>query len=109
MFVVTDSIVTRSTRMSFLKQLDLVKKQYEKFPLTLTPDQSDTKTKLKLNGTLTMDDDVADILGLQIAFKSYMENVGDSFKPLPGLENFTKEQIFFIASAQVHINTFIQL
>ncbi len=99
-----DDIVSQQTEIAFLKQANYVKSQYERFPLPLP---SDTRTTLKLNGTLTLEDNIADILGLQIAFKSYMENAADLFQPLPGLEAFTKQQIFFIASAQVSIHIYI--
>ncbi len=91
--------MTDDTKLAFLKEAYLVKKQYERFVLP-------ANTSQKLNGTLTINENIADILGLQIAFKAYVDNAGDSFQPLPGLEEFTKEQIFFIASTQVSLYTY---
>lgn len=53
-----------------------------------------------INGTFTLDENVADLIGLQIAFKAFQSD--DSTPSL--LSGYTNEQLFFIASAQVSRN-----
>ncbi len=83
------------TKNNFLIKSLCVVDQYQNFPIT-SLQQNDPNN---LNGILTFKENFADIIGLQIGFKSFVEN----FHPneiIP--HHFTKEQIFFIASAQVN-------
>lgn len=55
-----------------------------------------------MDGTLTRDENLADTVGLQVAFAAYKKLA--SLKPqtkLPGLENVTNDQLFFIEFAHV--------
>ncbi|KAI6195006.1 Neprilysin-2 [Aphelenchoides besseyi] len=54
-----------------------------------------------LNGKLTLDENIADLSGLQIAYRAFKENPREdhSSSMVPGLEQFSSEQIFFMAFA----------
>jgi putative endopeptidase len=53
----------------------------------------------KVNGRLTLGENIADLAGLQIAFKAYRRSLGG--KPAPVIDGLTGEQRFFLAWAQV--------
>jgi len=53
----------------------------------------------KVNGRLTLGENIADLSGLQIAFKAYRRSLGG--KPAPVIDGLTGEQRFFLAWAQV--------
>jgi putative endopeptidase len=53
---------------------------------------------LHLNGQLTLGENIADLAGLEIAFKAYHLSLGG--KPTPLLDGFTGDQRFYIAYAQ---------
>ena len=60
---------------------------------------------LQLNGVLTQGENIADNGGLHEAFRAYVnsvEQLGPEPK-LPGLTQFTPEQLFFVSHAQVKI------
>lgn len=78
--------------------------QYETYEVQL-PAGYENET-LTVNGTLTSEENVADNIGLQVAFTSFLQNEADKlWEPLEGLEMFSREQIFFIAHAQVSTYT----
>ena len=52
-----------------------------------------------LNGKLTLGENIADLSGLQIAFKAYQRSLGG--KPAPVIKGMTGEQRFFYGWAQV--------
>ncbi|VVC39609.1 Hypothetical protein CINCED_3A013094 [Cinara cedri] len=55
----------------------------------------------KINGKLTLDENIADNGGIReafMAYKKFVTNHGEESK-LPGLEEFTNEQIYFLAFA----------
>jgi putative endopeptidase len=54
---------------------------------------------LKVNGKLTMGENIADLAGLSIALKAYRISLGE--KRARVLDGFTGDQRFFLASAQV--------
>jgi len=51
-----------------------------------------------VNGKLTLGENIADLSGLQIAFKAYVHSLGG--KPAPVLDGYTGEQRFFLGWAQ---------
>jgi putative endopeptidase len=64
--------------------------QYEKYePLPGKP----------LNGKLTLGENIADLSGLQIAYKAYLRALGG--KPAPVLDGYTGQQRFFLGWSQV--------
>jgi putative endopeptidase len=64
--------------------------QYEKYePLPGKP----------LNGKLTLGENIADLSGLQIAYKAYLRSLGG--KPAPVLDGYTGQQRFFLGWSQV--------
>ncbi|WP_374350959.1 M13 family metallopeptidase [Chitinimonas sp.] len=52
-----------------------------------------------INGRLTLGENIADVAGLQIAFKAYQLSLGG--QPAPVIDGFTGEQRFFIGFAQI--------
>src|SRR6185369_16616420 len=52
----------------------------------------------KLNGELTLGENIADLSGLQIAYKAYQRSLGG--KPAPVIDGFTGEQRFFLGWSQ---------
>lgn len=58
-----------------------------------------------MNGEWTLNENIADIGGIKkafMAYKKYVANNGEDLT-LSGLEDFTNEQLFFIAYANVCI------
>lgn len=53
----------------------------------------------KLNGQLTLGENIADLSGLQIAYKAYMHTLGD--QPAPVIDGLSGPQRFFMGWAQV--------
>jgi predicted metalloendopeptidase len=67
--------------------------QYDHFSWTDPQGKS-----LGLNGTLTLDENLADARGLQAAFKAWQkQEILHPDEALVGLERFSKEQIFFLS------------
>ena len=80
---------TPADRKAFQKLCaDLVKQygQYEVLP------------GKKLNGQLTLGENIADLSGLQMAFKAYQLSLGG--QPAPKIDGYTGEQRFFLGWAQ---------
>lgn len=67
------------------------------------------KTELYANGEYTLGENIADLGGARIAYRAYRNYLAESGMNeheekqlrLPGLQHFTNDQIFFIASAGV--------
>lgn len=82
----------KSTVKEFTKKTDCFVEQYHNYTIP-TKDG-----KLPINGKLTLGENIADAGGLTAAFQSWRQR--DEEKPdkqLPGLEEFSKEQVFFLA------------
>ena len=86
------SWVVNDTEASFNNKSNCFKKQYETYDV---PD-----TNLRINGSLTLPDNIADNGGLRYAFKAYKNYMkGKPEEPgLPGLD-YTVDQLFFIQAA----------
>ncbi|VDM14653.1 unnamed protein product [Wuchereria bancrofti] len=59
---------------------------------------------MQVNGKLTLGENIADNGGIKQSFrayKKYIEQIGHSGHKLPGMSDFTDEQIFFLSFAQV--------
>jgi putative endopeptidase len=52
----------------------------------------------RVNGKLTLSENIADLSGMQVAFKAYRRSLNG--KPSPVIDGYTGEQRFFIAAAQ---------
>jgi len=52
----------------------------------------------KLNGRLTLGENIADLSGLQIAYKAYLKSLGG--KPAPVIDGLTGQQRFFMGWSQ---------
>ena len=63
----------------------------------------DPETNLKINGKLTLGENIADNGGVKAAFRAYKRylSLHGEEKKLPGLEQFDNLQLFFIGYAQV--------
>ncbi|KAK2806127.1 hypothetical protein FQN51_008081 [Onygenales sp. PD_10] len=81
------------TETEFVKRSDCFVEQYSKFTIT-NPDGEE----LHVNGDLTLGENIADAGGLKAAFQAW--KIHDKATPnqkLPGMDKFTKEQIFFLS------------
>jgi endothelin-converting enzyme len=84
-----------STRASFNSKTKCFVNQFSKYHIT-----DDKGKQYKVNGRLTLGENIADAGGLSVAYASWKKR--DAAKPdpvLPGFENMTKEQVFFLAFA----------
>jgi putative endopeptidase len=54
---------------------------------------------LKVNGELTLGENIGDLSGIAVAFRAYQDSLGG--KPSPVLDGFTGEQRFFLGWSQV--------
>uniref|UniRef100_A0A0K0FBQ3 Phosphate-regulating neutral endopeptidase (inferred by orthology to a human protein) n=1 Tax=Strongyloides venezuelensis TaxID=75913 RepID=A0A0K0FBQ3_STRVS len=66
-------------------------------------DQKESKTMKNINGTLTLSENIPDNGGLKIAHRAYMkylQSIGGEEPKVPGFENFTSEQLFFIGNGR---------
>lgn len=65
-------------------------------------------TGLKVNGEFTLGENIADMGGVRLAYRAYRNYLAESGMDeqekqlrLPGLQNFTNDQVFFLGSAAV--------
>ena len=114
------SLETSETREfnKILNQLDCFTKQYNRYKITvldefvrqlrhIIPKKNYCKNNLpiflriQLDGKLTLKENLADYLGITFAFRAYQSYVAHNGEEsrLPGLEQFSPEQIFFISFA----------
>ena len=83
---------TNNTRVAFENKTSCFIKQYSEFTV---PGPNDKP--LHVNGKLTLGENVADAGGIHAAFNAWkLREKKKPSKTLPGLEKFTKEQLFFI-------------
>ncbi|CAG2113218.1 unnamed protein product [Medioppia subpectinata] len=54
-----------------------------------------------LNGNHTLEENICDFAGLQQSYTAYKLNKDNKFEQLPGLTNYTSDQLFFIQYAQI--------
>lgn len=83
---------TPETRKQFLKHADCFVKQYGNISLD--------GGKLQLNGKNSLGENIADNLGLKAAYMA-LQSLDMNYAKLPGLEDFTREQLYFISNAIV--------
>uniref|UniRef100_A0A0K0EUX1 Phosphate-regulating neutral endopeptidase (inferred by orthology to a human protein) n=1 Tax=Strongyloides venezuelensis TaxID=75913 RepID=A0A0K0EUX1_STRVS len=85
-------IVTPESMKKFEEKLDCFVKQYSV--------EKESLTNINVNGLLTLTENIADNGGLKIAHRAYMkylQSIGGEEPKVPGFENFTSEQLFFIS------------
>ncbi|CAF3720549.1 unnamed protein product [Rotaria sp. Silwood1] len=84
---------TNETIKKFNERKQCIINQYDQYRVTLA------ETELKINGSQTQGENIADISGLKEAFFAYQNWVrltGTEEKKLPGLQKYSSEQLFFI-------------
>uniref|UniRef100_A0A0N5C3L4 Peptidase_M13 domain-containing protein n=1 Tax=Strongyloides papillosus TaxID=174720 RepID=A0A0N5C3L4_STREA len=84
-------ILTHKSVENFEEKIECFVKQYS--------DQKESITMKNINGSLTLYENIADNGGLKIAHRAYMkylQNIGGEEPKVPGFEDFTSEQLFFI-------------
>lgn len=93
---------TNQTAAAFKDLATCFVKQYSGFKVT-APDG----TKIPVNGTLTLGENLADNSGLQEAFDAWRKRFEEDPKSekyknqlLPGLEQYSREQLFYVAAAR---------
>ncbi len=80
---------TEADRAAFTKLGDALVAQYEQY---------EPITGKRVNGRLTLGENIADLSGLQIAYKAYVKSLGG--KPAPVIDGMTGEQRFFLGWSQ---------
>ncbi|KAF5695215.1 endothelin-converting enzyme 1 [Fusarium denticulatum] len=87
----------KKSTAGFKKSSDCFVKQYAKFAVT-----GPYGEKRKIDGKLTLDENIADAGGVLSSFAAWKKWEKDHGKAqdLPGLGNFTHEQLFFVAWSQ---------
>ena len=80
---------TKEDRDNFDKRTSLLAEQYSQYEVL--PGR-------KLNGELTLGENIADLGGAKAAFRAYKISLNG--KPSPIIDNYTGEQRFFIGTAQ---------
>jgi putative endopeptidase len=82
---------TPAAAAEFAKRADVLGKQYDQFePIPGT----------KVNGKLTMGENIGDLGGLEMAYAAYRRHVAQHGEP-PVIEGFTGDQRFFLAYGQI--------
>ncbi|KAH7699419.1 Neprilysin, partial [Aphelenchoides avenae] len=87
-----------ATYQTFLTRKQCLIDQYSRFQI---PEASGRN----VDGELTQGENIADNGGLKEAYQAYREHVrklGREEAPLPGLEKYTQDQIFFLAFARTY-------
>ncbi|KAL1428591.1 hypothetical protein MTO96_002953 [Rhipicephalus appendiculatus] len=88
---------TNKTRAKFLRKMTCFKEQYGNI--------TDERLKVKLNGKKTVGENIADNGGIHQAYHAYRAWARKhKVKSLPGLQNFTADQLFFISVALTWCN-----
>uniref|UniRef100_A0A0K0FBQ5 Phosphate-regulating neutral endopeptidase (inferred by orthology to a human protein) n=1 Tax=Strongyloides venezuelensis TaxID=75913 RepID=A0A0K0FBQ5_STRVS len=88
-------ILTPKSIENFEKKFECFVKQYG--------GEKESKTMKNINGSLTLCENIADNGGLKIAHRAYMkylQSIGGEEPKVPGFENFTSEQLFFISKGR---------
>ena len=83
---------TEADRKEFEKRTGLLIAQYSAFEPSQLPGE-------KVNGALTIGENIGDLGGLTIAFKAYLRSLGG--KPAPKIDGLTGPQRFFVGYAQI--------
>lgn len=81
------------TQEAFDQRAKCFERQYSKFTV-----ESPEGELLKVNGKLTLSESIADAGGLHAAFSAWKKREAEQpSEALPGLQNFTPEQLFFMS------------
>lgn len=95
-----DNWWTRTTTAKFLEQIKCFVHQYEQY----------LEFEKKLRGKQYLEENIADNGGIRqsyMAYKKYKNRSGPESK-LPGLEEYTDEQLFFISFAQIYCSNYTE-
>ncbi|XP_033204021.1 neprilysin [Bombus vancouverensis nearcticus] len=77
--------------------------QYSNYILHIS---NDTKEDIKLNGTNTNNEDIADSIGVRIAYSAYKKVEKEKIQSkLPGFENISNDKLFFLSLANYWCST----
>jgi putative endopeptidase len=82
---------SRAVGEEFLRRAECVVKQYDAYPVI---------DEVKLNGTLTLGENIADLGGLKLAFAAYQASRAGKLPEAP-VGRYAADQQFFLAAAQV--------
>uniref|UniRef100_A0AC34FHN9 Uncharacterized protein n=1 Tax=Panagrolaimus sp. ES5 TaxID=591445 RepID=A0AC34FHN9_9BILA len=85
------------TQSHFLNRTQCIIQQYSEYEVPVPG------TSLKVNGVLTQGENIADNGGVKEAYRAYrayIKKLGHEEKRIPGFENYTNDQIFFMSYAK---------
>lgn len=86
------------TLIEFSSRAKCIADQFSKYPL------KNVDSDIHVNGQLTRDENLADLVGLRHAYRayhSYLDKVELKETKWPGFENYTSEQMFFLSYANI--------
>lgn len=81
---------TEADNTAFMQRADALAAQYDQYVAI---------DSLRVNGRLTLGEDIGDLSGMAIAYRAYKNSLGG--KPAPVIDGLTGEQRFFMGWAQV--------
>ncbi|KAH6676951.1 hypothetical protein F5X68DRAFT_37745 [Plectosphaerella plurivora] len=105
----TGEWLSAETVAAYGERANCIREQFAEVPAVLANGQTLidplTNKTLYINGNLTLSENIADTGGLSVAYEAWerttVKGCGtEDQQTLPGLENFTKEQLFFISFGQ---------
>ncbi|XP_043579568.1 membrane metallo-endopeptidase-like 1 [Bombus pyrosoma] len=88
---------SHNTSKEYDKRAKCFVDQYSNYILHIS---NDTKEDIKLNGTYTINDDIADSVGARITYLAYKKVEKEKIQSkLPGFENISNDKLFFLSLA----------
>lgn len=94
------NIISEENRYYLSKEGKCIQKQYGKYVIA----QSTNNEAIYLNGGDTLDENVADNIGLNLSYELYNKRKNDEKikeKKIPELRHFNDDQLFFLGFANV--------
>ncbi|XP_050431997.1 neprilysin-1-like isoform X2 [Adelges cooleyi] len=96
--------LTDKFNKEYKRKINCLINHYDGTPVTIN------NQTFKLDGVLTLDENIADLVGLKQAYLAYQSFVKVHGKEprLPGLERYTNEQLFFLGYANQYCNFYYE-
>ncbi|KAI0153005.1 Metalloprotease [Xylariaceae sp. FL1272] len=95
--------LSSETKQAFDERTECVIDQYDAIPVRLGDGtvlyQADNRTAIHVTGNLTSTENIADLGGINVAYEAWQRTRADypgESRRLPGLEEFSPEQLFFL-------------
>lgn len=89
--VALDYNYSKDTQKAFEKKAKCLAEQYSKFTV------DGPNKEYQVNGNFTLNENFADVVGLHVAFQAWRKVDSRHVRNLPGLQRYSKDQLFFIS------------